>query len=123
MTGILQRYGVLSNIIRLVLIVGIISLFVWYVFFQARLVIAGPSLMLMNEPGITHHERAITISGKAENVIAISLNGRPVFTDDDGNFTESLVLENGYTIMTMVAEDRFGRQASLERSFVYIPGT
>ena len=92
-----------------------------YIFFQARYFIEGPLLTLQPEPDIIQHERQITLEGVAENITAITVNGRPIVTSETGVFTEPVVLENGYTIVRIEAHDRFGRTTSLERSFVYVP--
>ena len=121
MTGIFNRHSVFGRILRWAVVGVILALFIWYVAFQARFVIAGPSITLTDEPTILQHDQIVTILGKVEHVTSVTLNGRAIFIDNDGNFSESLVLENGYTIMTLAAKDRFGRKTTLERSFVYLP--
>lgn len=94
---------------------------IWYGFFQARLLIAGPSLSLDETLPVSYTERVITLTGSAQNVSTITLNGRLIFTDDSGRFSERLVLERGYTIMTLRAVDRYGRAVTLEQPLVYAP--
>lgn len=94
-----------------------------YIFFQARFLIIGPVVTLHTEPAPVYNDRSIEISGTAYNISNITLNGRPVYIDEQGDFTETLVLENGYTIMTIRAEDRYGRDTTLTRSFVYRPAS
>lgn len=92
-----------------------------YVLFQARYLITGPQIALAPEPTIVQQERVVTLSGTAYNIARLYLNGRPIFTDEQGAFEEALVLENGYTVATLRAEDRYGRSTRVERSFVYRP--
>lgn len=40
----------------------------------------------------------------------MSLNDRQIFPDESGSFAETLVLPNGYTIMSLKAEDKFGKK-------------
>ena len=70
-----------------------------------------------------YNERIIAVDGQAENITDITLNGRPIYTNESGVFSEKLVLENGYTIMTIRARDRYGRETTLTRSFVYRPAS
>jgi hypothetical protein len=98
-------------------ILGIVG----YIIFQARFLIEGPMVTLAPEPAIIQHERQITLSGVAEHITAISVNGRPILTSEAGAFNEPLVLENGLSVVRIEARDRFGRTTSLERSFVYVP--
>lgn len=90
-----------------------------YMFFQARFLIAGPRLALEEELTVVQHDRQIVLEGIAENITAITLNGRKIQTSETGAFSEPVVLENGYTIVTLEATDRFGRTATLEHPFVY----
>ena len=98
------------------------SLFVLsYVMFQARFLIIGPQITLTNNPSFLHNEQRVFLSGAAYNITHLWLNGRPIYTDAQGNFKEALILENGYTVATLRAEDRYGRETVLTRSFVYAP--
>ena len=92
-----------------------------YTLFQARNLLLGPSLSLTSNLDIIQHERMIVLEGTTRNIVSISLNGREVHTNESGVFNERLVLENGYTIMTLRAEDRYGRVSTLQRGFVYRP--
>jgi hypothetical protein len=120
MRNILYRFT-FGGILRWSLFLGISGTLLWYGAFQARLLIAGPSITLRPDTTVLHDTRVTTINGIAENITMITLNDRPIFTDDAGNFHEQLVLENGYTIMTLRAEDRYGRKKVLEQPFVYEP--
>lgn len=94
-----------------------------YVVFQARFLILGPQIVLESEPTEIHNERQIVLAGKAANISRLWLNDRPIFTDAQGNFSETLTLENGYTISTIRAQDRYGRATTIRRTFVYIPAS
>ena len=92
-----------------------------YVVFQARFLIEGPEIILKEEPARVESERTVMLTGFAKNITEIYLNGRQIFTDEYGNFNEALVLENGYTIATIAAVDRYGRQTRVVRPFIYSP--
>lgn len=62
----------------------------------------------------------ITLSGKAHNTEALFLNDGPLLIDPEGRFETTLLLPKGGAILTLIATDRFGRQA-LERRTMYIP--
>jgi hypothetical protein len=102
----------------LVLAAGVILA---YILFQARFLIQGPQLTLIDEPDSVQNNQVVHLRGTAQNISKISLNGRQIFTDKAGYFDEALVLENGYTIATIQATDRYGRQASIVKQFVYTP--
>jgi hypothetical protein len=92
-----------------------------YVLFQARFLIQGPQIALIEEPASVQNSQVVHLRGTARNITKISLNGRQIFTDKVGYFDEALVLENGYTIATIQATDRYGRNARIVKQFVYTP--
>lgn len=112
----------LRTILGYLSICAVIGLLVWYVAFQARFIIAGPMVNVHTIDGVST-ERTIVVEGEARNIVEINLNGRRIYTDERGYFKETLVLENGYTIATLNAKDRYGRTTSVSRSFVYTPLT
>lgn len=113
----------LRSLIKGFLSILLLGLTVFYVFFQARFLITGPQIVLASEPATQHNERVLELSGEAFNITHLWLNDRPIFTDEDGNFKEALVLENGYTITTLRAKDRYGRETTVVRSYVYTPAS
>ena len=69
------------------------------------------------------HDRTVTLTGNTHNIVKLTLNGMEIHTNEQGAFTRILLLENGYTIMTLQAQDRFGRETSVVREYVYVPRT
>ena len=106
----------------LALAIGLFCILI-YVVFQARFLIIGPQIVLVDTPNILHNERQIWLTGSAYNISHLWLNGRPIYTDAQGNFKEALVLENGYTVATIRAEDRYGRETTVSKPFVYTPSS
>ena len=105
-----------------VIIIGFVILGA-YITWQARFLIMGPQVILTSEPARVTNERIITLAGEVRNIAKITLNGRQIFTDPSGHFNEALVLENGYTIATIAATDRYGRTTNVTRSFMYTPAS
>ena len=94
-----------------------------YVLFQARFLLIGPQLWLVEEPDFRQSDRIVILHGSASNISRLWLNGRPVFTDPAGDFAVPVVLENGLTHTTLEAADRYNRRVVLERRFLYTPAT
>lgn len=120
MTG---RHIQFRDIVRSSAVVVIVFLVLAYVVFQARFLLIGPQIALTNDPTLRQSERVVTLTGNTKNISHLWLNGRSIFTDPEGNFSTDVVLENGYTVTTLEAEDRYGRRTSLTREFVYAPMT
>jgi hypothetical protein len=111
------------NILQFIGLLIVFCLIVAYVAFQARFLITGPQIVLEHEPNTQQNERLVTLSGTAFNITHLWLNDRQIFTNEEGYFSEALVLENGYTITTLRAKDRYGRETRVVRSFVYTPAS
>lgn len=109
----------LSGFLKIGLLLAGLAVAFWYIHFQARYFIEGPRVALESPTAVQQNSRIISVTGSAENITDITLNGRKIYTDEEGNFLEPLVLENGYTIMTIVAKDRFGRLTTLSKEFFY----
>lgn len=121
MVEISERIVSFRGIIRSVLVLLAILLVVTYVAFQARFLLHGPTIVLIDVPASVQNEQIIHLKGTAANISKITLNGKQIFTDNSGYFDEALVLENGYTIATIQAVDRYGRKTSVVEHFVYTP--
>lgn len=120
MQDLIYRHFSLRALIRILLTVIIVGAFLFYAAFQARLIITGPTIKLKEELHGIQRQEVVTVVGIAENIVSLSLNDRPIFTDDKGNFSEILVLPPGYTIMTLKAKDRYGRETIYTKRLVYI---
>ncbi len=66
------------------------------------------------------NDRIVTLSGTAQNATKLYLNGRPIVTDEEGAFIESVVLENGPGVVSLDAYDRYGRLEHWEQALVFI---
>jgi hypothetical protein len=106
------------TVILYMLTFTLVAVFVLYVLFQARLLIEGPQIALIPQETV-QNGRMVHLVGSAKNIVRITLNGRQIYTDKDGTFSEALVLENGYTVATLEAQDRYGRTTEATQTFVY----
>lgn len=100
---------------------AVVVLFLGYIAWQSRLLLAGPVITVTDPPPASTEELAITIAGTAENIVWITLNGRNILTTATGNFKERIYLENGYTIVQLEAADRYGRTTTRTYPVVYTP--
>jgi len=118
----LFKKGITLRILLYYIAVSLCVLFVvGYTLFQARFLIGGPKVSFVNEASVAQTQRVVTLEGSAENIVKIALNGRQIYTDKSGYFKEALVLENGYTVATLEAHDRYGRMRTYTKQFVYTP--
>lgn len=111
----------LRTVVHCLGILVIVLLLLGYVKFQARNILTGPVIILNDTHTVAQSEPMVTLTGTAQNIVRLTLNGKEIYTNKDGGFSEELVLERGYTIVTLAAQDRFGRTTSLSREFVHVP--
>ena len=98
--------------LRRYLIVTILIVVFSYGLWRAGNLILGPNLTIIEPPQevLTANDSLFTIAGKTKRISKIFLNDRQIFTTDDGNFRESLLLSVGYNIIKVRVIDRFGRE-------------
>ncbi|MFZ2484935.1 MAG: hypothetical protein WAW81_03290 [Minisyncoccia bacterium] len=94
-----------------ILLIIFFALLVSYSLYQARFLILGPQVWIDSpQDGATVSDPLVTMNGRAKNVAWIRLNDRQIFTDEDGTWSEKLIVSEGLSIMTVRARDRFGRE-------------
>ena len=59
------------------------------------------------------------INGTASKAVLITLNGREIFIDKEGNFSESIIVLPGFSVVTLDAKDKFGNKAEKKFEMVY----
>lgn len=89
----------------------LVAVMLGYGLFEARRLLEGPRVVIDSpRDGSATSTGALRVTGRAENISFLTLNDRPSFTDEGGNFQELLSLPSGYTVVTVAAIDRFGRR-------------
>ena len=90
--------------------IGLFAIIILYAFWNGRNLILGPRITVT--PPLKD-VNPIIIKGVAKNVSFLSLNGRQIFVDKDGNFLEDVLLLPGYNIITIEGGDRFGKEKTV----------
>ncbi|NQV93192.1 hypothetical protein HQ403_01705 [Candidatus Kaiserbacteria bacterium] len=82
--------------------------------------VTGPVISI-SEPkdGVVVTSSRTEVYGTTKNISSISLNDREIFIDESGAFKEKLLLSPGYNIITVRAEDKFGRKTENVLELVY----
>ena len=105
---------------KFIFLYPIIIIIVLYLIFQSRFIILGPRISIYtpknNEIVLSS---IVLVTGHAENIAYISLDDRPIFVDEKGNFNEKLVAQIGINTIIMKARDRFGRTTEKTLKIVY----
>lgn len=101
-----------SNTKKIIKISGLSVFFILiviYAFFRSHDLIFGVKIKNVNlTDGATINESIIKVTGNARNVIKLTLNGREISINQQGDFEETIALLEGYNIINIKAEDKFG---------------
>jgi hypothetical protein len=85
-----------------------------YALFAAYPYLRGPTLTLT----YTQKDGLTNLYGETERVSYLTINGAEVPVGEDGNFSIERAYPKGYTAVTAVGRDRFGRLITKTLSFV-----
>lgn len=98
----------------------VVTVILTYSGFKFKNLIYGPDIVLYSpSDGSSLNSELINIKGRADRITQIYLNGRKIFTDQEGNFEEPLLLSNGYNFFELKAKDKFGREIVKKLQLVY----
>ena len=102
---------------RLLIVLGLL-LVVGYGLFEARRIIAGPEITLLYPlDGSATSSAVVTVVGRVQNISFLTINDKPAFADEQGQFVYRYSPPVGYTALTVAATDRFGRRTEQRVSF------
>jgi len=80
-----------------------------YGFFRSQDLIFGVKIKNVNiVDGTKITNNILEITGNAKNAISLTLDGREISIDGNGNFDETIALLSGYNIINIKAQDKFG---------------
>ncbi len=109
----MNQREIIRKRIRIGIILAIALGLVFYGAFQVRSLALGPQISIITpENGAISSTTETTISGIAKNVAFMTLDGRQIFTDENGQFIEDIILSKGYNVVTIYGRDKFGKETT-----------
>jgi len=105
----------MKKLLLFLLLFGSIGSIIGYGLFEARRLLAGPFIAI-EEPrnGNAIASPLVTVEGEALNISFLTINDKPVLTDEAGHFRRTLSPPPGTSVVTVKGTDRFGRRASAD---------
>lgn len=104
---------------KYLIILILVIIFLFFGLYRARNFLEGPKIVIESPiDGQAVSSSYLEIKGVAKNVALLYLNGRQIFTDQNGNFKENLLLARGYNIIQIKADDKFNREVKIKREVV-----
>jgi|SRR3989344_1701736 len=96
---------------RKIFLATLFSIVIVYSLYQGRFLILGPQIWVDSiRDGETVEGSVVTVAGRAKNVAWLTLNDRQIFTDEEGHWSEKLVVSKGASFISVKAKDRFGHE-------------
>jgi len=96
---------------RKIFLAALFSIVIVYSLYQGRFLILGPQIWVDSiRDGETVEGSVVTVAGRAKNVAWLTLNDRQIFTDEEGHWSEKLVVSKGASFISVKAKDRFGHE-------------
>lgn len=98
------------RIIKIGFAILIILVIVAYALWRSSAYVQGPKITLSEPINYASIDSTTTdIIGRVERANNISLNGKAISIDEQGNFKETVILFPGANILTLEARDQFNR--------------
>lgn len=108
-----------------IFIAGIVAVIVvgllYFIYRTSRAYLSGPSITITEPDNYAAFSTSTaTIVGIAKRAQDITLDGRSITIDNNGNFRETILLMPGYNIETIAAHDQFGHTTEKRLELVYL---
>ncbi len=105
--------------LRLLIVVLVVVIVVGYAIWRSLNYTRGPEIdIFAPADNYTATTSTITIIGQAQRINSISLNGKAISVDEQGNFKEEIIVFPGINIITLEAIDRFQRDTKKQLKIV-----
>ncbi len=104
----------LTALKKIILGIGILVLG-FYGYTQTQPFLSGPQIHVTAIELPSENTPLALVRGEATYITKVTLNSREIFINPEGVFEEPLLLLPGYNIMTLTAQDRFGRMTTLHK--------
>ncbi len=108
-----------SRLVQIALVIFFLAV-VAYAYFEVRGLLYGPQITLESSMS-TVHERYVLISGRADRIASLSVDGAPVSVTRDGSFEVPYLLAPGINQIMFDAKDSYGNTTSKTVEIVYVP--
>ena len=93
-----------------------VTIFAGYVLFQVRILSRPPVLVIRAPVEGAQVEHNMAVTGKSDLDAAVTVNSKPVVINDQGEFSEVILLSSGEHTITVKATARNGKSKTIQRT-------
>ena len=98
-----------KKILKIILVSVLFLIIITFAFFRSRDLIFGVKIRNVNiQDNAKITEETTKITGNARNAVSLSLNGKEISVNQQGDFDETIILLPGYNVVNLKAQDKFG---------------
>lgn len=95
---------------------GLFLVLLVYIFFQYKAAFFAPAVTLSTpQENALINAQTITVTGKTDQNVTVTVDDLPVLTDEKGNFTKTIAVFTGATTITIKAVNSFGKTTIITR--------
>lgn len=111
---------IIGNLTLVTILLGtLVAGFVGLVLYNIKDMLFGaPFTVVTAADGSTVDSSYLPITGIAKHAKQITINGRPISIDRQGNFSDGVILSQGYNIVEVAERDQFGKEKKETRHIV-----
>ena len=103
------------------IVVIIVGGLLFFIYKTSQSYISGPNIIIREPPNYASFSTSTaTIVGIAKRAQDITLDGRSITIDNNGNFSETILIMPGYNIEILAAHDQFGHTTEKRLELVYL---
>lgn len=108
----------LRNLIVGAAVVGLLT----YLTMQLMKIVQPPAIDVASPAdGVIVTGQEVKIEGKTEREVDLRINGEPVFLNENGAFSDTLTLQDGMNVITIVGKKKYGQPQTLTRHVIVEP--
>jgi len=105
-----------KKIVYIIVATILLAVFSFYLFYQFRFYFREPELILeVPEEDTIISELHIEIKGRIDTDTVLTLNGRPIYTKETGEFQERMNLGQGLNALEFEAQNKAGKITKIVR--------
>ncbi len=109
-----------DKIIKITGMTLVTIIIVGYSIYQTYNLVKGPVLSVSYPTsGMTFDKPLVEIKGFVKNASYITLNDNPIFVNEEGDFSEKLLLSYGHNIFEVEIKDKFERVKQEKLELIY----
>jgi len=88
------------------LLLILLSTYLWY---QFNFLVGPPNLVVEPKEDMVIKQELLTVKGKTDNGVDLTINGENVFVASNGNFSKDVQLAGGINVIEIKAVNNFGK--------------